>query len=217
VRVSSRLAVTRDQALVELGKVARELLLQVASTYRATITYHQLGVETQRKAGIRAVQSPDWLHDVLDTVVHVCHKLPEPPLTSLVVDADGHVGAPYDEVLRTEGLPVLSDPLEREQAAAASRLECYRRFAPHVPYDATPILVTPAAAHRAPVLKTPVRPSRTRAASGTPAKPKPAKPMDASRPRRDPDEYRAARVLCSSCFLQSPPGAECQNCGAPLK
>lgn len=216
VRVGSGMAINRDQALIELARAIRDILLGVATTFRGTITYQQLGVEAQRKARVNAGQTPGWLMDALAMVVHVSHRLAEPALTALVVSAvDGTVGEAYDEVRRTEGLPLLPTVRERELAAAASRLECYRRYAPHVPDDATPTLVTPAAAQRAPrVAQT--RPagvsapgSRTTGAARPPARPSTAR-------RRPPDENRAPHVLCSSCFLQTPPGAECQNCGAPL-
>jgi len=211
------MALSRDQALVELAKATRDLLLEVAATYRATITYQQLGVEVQRRAGIRAGQTPGWLMDVLAMVVHVCHRLAEPSLTALVVSAtDGAVGQAFDEVRRTEGLPPFPDADARELAAAASRLECYRRYAPNVPEDAVPTLVTAAAAQRTPTLRSPrgrAAPSGTSSAA-TRATPKATKPAPVR--RRPADENRAPFVVCSSCFLQTPPGEECQNCGAPL-
>lgn len=228
VRASSGLAVSRDQALVELAKAARDVLLEVAATYRATISYKQLAVDTQRRAAIRAGTTPGWLVDTLAMVVHVCHRLAEPPLTSLVVNhEDGRVGSAYDEVLTTAGLPLL-DADARERAAAASRLECYRRFAPGVPEDAVPTLVSVAAAQRTPS----VRASRAGRASGTstgraasgagrtaaaPVRATPrSKPIDPTK-KWAAEDSRAAYVLCPSCFLQTPPGAECQNCGAPLR
>lgn len=208
VRASSGLAIAKDQALVELAKAARDILLEVAGTYRATITYRQLGTDVQRRAAIRCGSTPGWLVGVLAMVAHVCHRLAEPALTSLVVGhEDGLVGPAFDEVLRTSGLPAAASAQAREQAAAASRLECYRRYAPGVPEDAEPTLVTVAAAQRTPTVKgTP----RAKAA----VKPK---PLNADRPRRAIDENRAPHVVCSSCFLQTPPGEECQNCGAPLR
>lgn len=38
VRASSGQAVQRDQAMVELAKAAREILLEIAATYRGSIT-----------------------------------------------------------------------------------------------------------------------------------------------------------------------------------
>jgi hypothetical protein len=150
--------------------------------------------------------------EVLAMVVHVCHRLAEPALTSLVIDgADGRVGEAFDEVRRTEELPPFADAEEREQAAAASRLDCYRRYAPNVPEDARPTLVSAAAAQRTPTLKAPAR----SVGSGRPARA--PRPIIAARPRRPTDHNPAAFVVCSSCFLQTPPGAECQNCGAPLR
>nr|NLI49874.1 hypothetical protein [Propionibacterium sp.] len=208
VRAGSGMALNRDQALVELAKAARELLLEVAGTYRGTITYRQLAADVQKRAGVRAGSTPGWLVEVLSMVVRVCHRLAEPPLTSLVVHhTDGTVGPAYDEALRTAGLSV-ADADAREDAAAAGRLECYRRYAPNVPPDAVPTRVTPQAAQRTPRLTT--------AARGRPA-PRASRPLDASKPRRTVDEQRAPFVVCSACFLQTPPGAECQNCGAPLR
>lgn len=208
VRSGSGIALSRDQALVELAKAARELLLEVAATYRGTISYRQLGADVQRAAGVRAGSTPGWLTDTLAMVAHVCHRLAEPPLTALVVnDADGTVGPAFDEVIRTAGLPPVPDAAAREQAAAASRLECYRRYASRVPADARPALVTPAAAQRAPQLAA----ARAPRIKGAP------EPARAPAARRRPEENRAPFVVCSSCFLQTPPGPECQNCGAPLR
>ncbi len=214
IRSSTRQALSPDQAQVELAKAARDILLQVASTYRATITYTQLASDVQRRAGVRAGTTPGWLSETLAMVAHVGHRLAEPALTSLVVHReDGRVGADFDEVRRTEGLPPFRDADERESAAAVSRLECYRRFAPGVPEDAAPILVSTDAARRTPSIGAP-RAARTAAARASaprqPARPKPVAP------RNPGDVNRAPHVLCPSCFLQTPPGAECQNCGAPL-
>lgn len=205
VRAGSGMALNKDQALFELAKAARELLIEVAGTYRATITYRQLGADLQKRAGVRVGSTPGWLVEVLAMVVHVCHRLAEPPLTALVVNhTDGTVGQPYDEALRTAGLP-LAGPEAREDAAAAARLECYRRYAPNVPADARPTRVSVQAAQRTPRVTTAPRPAGA------------ARPLDASKPRRQVDPQRAPFVVCSSCFLQTPPGAECQNCGAPLR
>lgn len=208
LRASSSMALSRDQALVELAKAAREVLLEVAATYRSTISYAQLGTATQRRAGIRAGSTPRWLEDCLTMVIHVSQRLAEPALTSLVVGSDGEVGVAFDEVAVTAGLPPYTDSAAREQAAAVARLECYRRFAPHVPEDAEPTMVTPLAALRAPSVR----------GSSTPRAPRAPRPGTVARPvRRNPDENRAPFVLCSACFIQTPPGSECQNCGASLK
>lgn len=214
-RVGSPVPLNRDQALVELARAIHEILLEVATTFRSTITYQGLATEAQRRTHIRAGQPAKWLPAAITMVVRVTHRLAEPPLTALVVSStDRTVGPLFDEVRRTEGVPVLSDPDEREQAAAVARLECYRRYAPHVPDDAAPILVTPAAAQRSAQVRTP----RATAARPATKAAKAAKPAKAAAPRRrDPDENLAPHVLCSSCFLQTPPGDECQNCGAPLR
>lgn len=215
VRSSSGLGLARDQALVELAKAAREELLEVASVYRQTISYRQLAADIQARAGIKAGTSGGWLASVVAMVCRVCHRLGEPALTSLAVDErTGRVGAAFDEVRRVAGLPLPADSTAREQAAAIARLECYRRYAPGVPEDAQPTLVSSAAAARRAEVKAP-RTRSTRAAAA-PVKPK-APVIDVSRPKRGVEIDRAVHVLCSSCFLQTPPGPECQNCGAPLR
>jgi hypothetical protein len=197
VRTASRLGLAPDQAQVELAKAARELLLGVASKFRATITDRELAANVQRRARISVSGSDDWLGEILKMVVHVCHQIAEPPLTSLVVRSeDGHVGEVFDEVRRTQELPLVSDDAEREEVAAMARLDCYRRFAPEVPADAKPTAPTQSAA-------------ASRRVAGSRARP-------TVRPRRDPSENRAPFVLCPSCFIQTPPGVECQNCGTPL-
>ncbi len=217
VRAGSGMALNKDQALFELAKAARELLIEVAGTYRATITYRQLGADLQKRAGVRVGSTPGWLVEVLAMVVHVCHRLAEPPLTALVVNhTDGTVGQPYDEALRTAGLP-LAGPDAREDAAAAARLECYRRYAPNVPADARPTRVSVQAAQRTPRVAVPRGAVPRGAGARVVPAPKASKPLDVTRPRRQVDEQRAPFLVCSSCFLQTPPGNECQNCGAPLR
>lgn len=211
VRSSSRQVLDRDLALMELAKAGREVLIEVAASYRSSISYGQFAAETQRRAGIKASQPDEWLPEVLRIIVTVTHRLAEPVLTSLIVKADGQVGRPYDVVLDLQELP-RRDADARELAAAASRLECYRRYAPHVPADAVPTLISAAAAARTPTIKSTLgRPVRGAGAAKPDAVRRPAAPK-----RRDPNENRAPHVLCPSCFIQTPPGLECQNCGASL-
>lgn len=206
VRATSGQALQRDQAMVELAKAAREILLEIAATYRGSITYRQLGIEVQKRAGVRVGRVPGWVVAVVTMVARVSHRLGEPPLTSLVVShEDGRVGPAYDEALRLAETPA-ADADAREAAAAEGRLECYRRYAAAVPEDAEPALVTLAAAGRL----ARVKPAPAASTTSAKAAAKPAKK------RIDPTINLAPHVVCSSCFIETPPADECQNCGATL-
>ncbi|WP_147675061.1 hypothetical protein [Nigerium massiliense] len=227
MRVATGVNLERDQAQVELAKACRDVLLDAASSHETIVTVKQLADAAQSRSGIRVGRPVDaWLGEALTMVAHVGQRLGEPALTSLVVGPDGSPVAAYDESLRIAGLPVVSGEA-RERQAAAARLECYRRFADDVPEDAEPVVgplvVGPVRsgqrvkATRAGSARRPEARAASRAGGAsarTEAGGRSAKP---ARPRRDPDENRAPFVVCSSCFLQTPPGDECQNCGAPLR
>ncbi|HEX5968865.1 MAG TPA: hypothetical protein VFY88_10330, partial [Intrasporangium sp.] len=124
------------------------------------------------------------------------HLRDEPALASLVVHKhDGRVGAGYDEVRRLAGQPPIADEMERENHAAAARLECYRRWCDDVPADARPTLVTPSHPVRA---ATPGR-SASKAA--------PASSRATSRSR---EERRGG--ICPTCFMEMPVAGPCPNC-----
>ncbi|SHK56318.1 hypothetical protein [Actinacidiphila paucisporea] len=113
------------------------VLLQVARTYRAVITYKELGEDIQERSGVRTqALLQNWIGAVLGKVVREAHRRGDPPLTALVVHTDdGMVGNGYKEVLEVAGLPPVQDVLERELHAADARLECYRKFSLDLPKD----------------------------------------------------------------------------------
>src|SRR6478735_1581033 len=142
------------------AKHAYEVLVETAGRYNAVITYSELAEE-----------------------VKVNHVRNEPPLASLVVRKDdGQVGAGYDEALRVAGEAPITDPLERENSAAAARLECYRHWGADVPADAVPTLTAKARV---------VRASTPRATAATEAR-------------------RGA--VCPTCFMEMPVSGPCPNC-----
>lgn len=111
------------------------ILMGVAQTYHAVITYKELAEEVQDRTGIRTkVLLQNWIGPVLGRVVREAHRRGDPPLTALVVHTDdGKVGSGYKEVLTVAGEPWVDDELERENHAAQARLACYRRFGASLP------------------------------------------------------------------------------------
>ncbi|MCX4827617.1 MULTISPECIES: hypothetical protein [unclassified Streptomyces] len=117
------------------GQTAYAVLVEVARTYHAVITYKELGREVQERSGIhtRALLH-NWIGSVLGRVVREAHRRGDPPLTALVVHSDdGMVGEGYKEVLAVAGQPPVPGVLERERHAAEARLACYRRFGATLP------------------------------------------------------------------------------------
>jgi hypothetical protein len=114
---------------------AYAVLVDVARTYHAVITYKELGKEVQERSGIRTrALLHNWIGPVLGKVVREAHRRGDPPLTALVVHSDdGMVGSGYKEVLEVAGQAPVHEVREREQHAAAARLECYKRFGATLP------------------------------------------------------------------------------------
>ncbi|WP_329413570.1 hypothetical protein OG802_24150 [Streptomyces sp. NBC_00704] len=119
------------------GAEAYSILVGVARTYHAVITYKQLGEEVQTRTGIRTKSLlQNWIGPVLGSVVREAHRRGDPPLTALVVHTDdGKVGSGYKEVLAVAGQAPVDDELEREHHAANARLACYRHFGATMPPD----------------------------------------------------------------------------------
>ncbi|MEV5463067.1 hypothetical protein [Streptomyces sp. NPDC002788] len=114
---------------------AYSILVAVAQTYHAVITYKALAEEIQSRTGIRTkTLLHNWIGPVLGRVVREAHRRGDPPLTALVVHTDdGKVGSGYREVLTVAGEPPVEDDLEREHHAAEARLACYRHFGASLP------------------------------------------------------------------------------------
>lgn len=131
-----------SQALEEWAEAAVPVLEDVARTYPAHITYAQLRDRVFGATGVRTTnQLQNWIGDMLNRVIQLGNSRALPPLTSLVVHStDGMVGVGFGAVLRAAGHTVPATDLERERAAAAARLECYRAYGEDVPEDAKPLL-----------------------------------------------------------------------------
>ena len=128
------------------AKSAYEILAEVASSYHAVVEYTQLGEDIQERSGVptsKAVRN--WIPGVLRLVADRCVSEGVPPLTSLVVRKDtGMVGDGYDAVLTATGAAPIDDPMQKENHAAQSRLECYRwAEASDLPADGGRAALTP--------------------------------------------------------------------------
>ncbi|GAA4525592.1 MULTISPECIES: hypothetical protein [Nonomuraea] len=129
--------VTAAKAREIWAREAYPLLVDVARTYRAVITYKELADRIQETSGIRTrALLHNWIGRVLSEVLREAHRRGDPPLTALVVHTDdGMVGEGYKEVLEVAGEPPVGNALDRELHAARSRLECYRHFGAILPPD----------------------------------------------------------------------------------
>lgn len=184
-------------------KHAYDVLVETAGRYNAVITYSDLAEEVQLRSGLHTTaQLRNWVGDLLKMIAQANHLRGEPPLTSLVVHKqDGHVGAGYDEVLRLAGRAPIPDEAERENDAAAARLECYRRWSDDVPADAQPTLVARA------------RPAHTSTATGSSTARRSSAgrtPTPGHPPSRSREERRGS--VCPTCFMEMPVAGPCPNC-----
>lgn len=121
---------------------ARAVLETVAAGYGDVITSKDLGAQVQERSGVTTRSLlQNWINPVLNVVQARCQEAGDPPLTSLVVNkTDGRVGAVYDAVMTSTGVTEAADSDQRDQHAAQSRQECYRRYSDNVPAGARPML-----------------------------------------------------------------------------
>ena len=184
------------------AEAARPVLLKAAGSYRALVTWKQLGAAVQEATGITtSLPVARWIGDVLARVSEECRSRDEPLLSALCVSVQGSVGQGYaDAVERARG----TRPDDPDDHAAHERLSCYRHWeASGLPRDGgTPLRTAhfttpPKAAPRKP---TP-RPSTTRRTSTRKA---PA----AATPAAEPKPIR----LCPHCFTEVPASGVCDYC-----
>lgn len=161
---------------------AYDVLIDVARTYHATITYGELRDKLFAASGIRtSALLQNWIGEVLNRVIHESRRRADPPLSALVVRTDdGMVGEGYEEVLRVTGEPPAKDEMAREEHAAGSRLACYRHFRASLPAD-----------------------------GGVPAL---APRLQAVVQRRRAQAPQPRRPVCPTCFLQLPVTGKCGSC-----
>lgn len=164
---------------------AVEVLTEVAGHYLGIITYAELAEEVQVRTRLRT-RAPfrNWIGGVLATVVTRCHAQGLPPLTSLVVHGRGKDAG-------------------TEEATAAARFTCYRRFADDIPAE---VMAAADAADRA------KEEAAAETARDRRAKPRAAARARAPRERRQQAPEEAPKV-CPSCFMQLPASGICDDCG----
>ncbi|MEU2614515.1 hypothetical protein ABZ570_23465 [Micromonospora sp. NPDC007271] len=161
---------------------AYPLLVDVARTYHATITYGELRDKLFAASGIRtSALLQNWIGAVLNRVIHEARRRDDPPLSALVVRAeDGMVGEGYEEVLRVTREPAPESEMAREEHAAGSRLACYRQFGAALPPD-----------------------------GGVPAL---APRLQAVVKRRHAQAPQPRQPVCPTCFVQLPLSGTCDSC-----
>ncbi|MGY2001705.1 hypothetical protein [Blastococcus sp. SYSU DS1024] len=115
---------------------ATEVILEhVAAEYGATITYEQLRERVFDATGYRTRMLPhQWARQVLGPLQAATLTGGKPPLSALVV----RVGAKGvgDGYVNHEHPAGFDSSVERQRAAAADRLTCYRAYCDDVPDDA---------------------------------------------------------------------------------
>jgi hypothetical protein len=134
-----------DAAIDVFLLVAFDELVRTAKVYNAVITYKELAQKVKEATGIRYDAQLYWLGRLLGPLVARCAKEGLPPLTSLVVHAEGTVGAGYREVLEVAGEPVPDDLDVLDDHAALARLECYKFFGAELPPGGGKPTLTPRA------------------------------------------------------------------------
>ncbi len=186
-----------DETRDAWAAAGREVLLEAAGRYRATVTPKTLALEVQRRTGIRTRQLPhQWLGEVIGRVAVDGAQRQEPLLASLCVDDFGRVGDGYAVAVLAAGGERPEDP---EHHAAHERLACYRHFqAVGLPADGG----STAALRPEPRATRSAAPRATRSTRTAAAKPSPRPTKPADRPV----------TICPTCFMALPATGVCDYC-----
>ncbi len=195
-------AISRETAMRAWRKVAHLHLSELAGTAHATLTQDELATHVQERTGIHtSIATGRWMAPLLTATAQLCRERREPPLTTLVVQANGTVGPAYDVVLQLQLLPPIDDPRAREEHAARARIECHQwagvpepegGWVPRRPVTAGP---------RAVAARTP----RARSASAGSDGGRPKQPARRAAPE-------PALAICPGCFLALPATGVCGTC-----
>lgn len=171
---------------------AREKLEETAGIYGETVTLRELADWVQERSLIRTKQlSMQWIGDVLGRVARGCVDRREPLLSSLCVDAKGHVSPAYAlsvEVLRHEEV---GDP---DDHAARERLACHRWFGAELPEGGGQPVVTVRA----------VAPRPARATGGRTVSPRAATPSRTPGTRAATTSSRSSAAETAAAASQKP-------------
>jgi hypothetical protein len=188
---ANRTYVSNADALTAWTPIAREVLLDAARSYRATVNDRELAARVQEESGIAADQlAAQWIGKLLERVAADAHRRGDPPLASLCLTQEGSIS---DEYRATPEAALAPDDADLDQLAAEHRLACYRVYADDLPADGGTPLVPPRIASR--------RPPRARAAASRPIK---------------TVVPTLRETTCTSCFMIVVARETCTSCGAPL-
>ncbi|MGQ0844516.1 MAG: hypothetical protein ACT4QF_10310 [Sporichthyaceae bacterium] len=196
-RVSDGTHVWFADAMTAWVPLAYDELLNVAGTYRATITQEDLAEAVQETSGIRTgVPFTTWIAKMLEAVAIVAKAQGEPPLTALCVRPDGTVPADYKKAETTAGD---SPGTDLQGYASRHRLLCYQKYAQDLPADGgTPAPTKAPRAPRATAAKEPKAPAAPRAKKVAAPKPLPVgEPVGA---------------LCPKHYTLLPVNGRCDEC-----
>ncbi|QCW50229.1 hypothetical protein FE634_07090 [Nocardioides dongxiaopingii] len=208
---ASGVATSEPIALETWARAAHPILEEAAASYHAVVREAVLAERLQVDSGIRTTRSHDrWLGKVLLPLVHLHARDGYPPLTALVVDANGRVGERYDAVLEAAEERPVTEALARERHAAESRLLCYQ-WAGSAPEDGG----VPDSVYR-----TSTRAARAPRAAAAPRTPRTPGEPRAPREPREPKVVAPKRVavtdrpvnVCPRCFMAIPATGLCDNC-----
>jgi hypothetical protein len=194
LRYANATTVGQEHARATWALAARERLVETARVYHATIPAKELADFVQRRSLIKTTQlHTHWLGDVLARASEECARRGEPLLSSLCVDARGHVGSGYVTSVEQLRGPISGDP---EEHAAHERLDCYRHFGATLPEGGGEPAYAP--------LRTAAEPKATRAARAPRASraKAPAKPLVEEKPL----------VVCPVHFTVVPANGVCDMC-----
>lgn len=222
LRYTSAATVGAEHSRATWALAARERLTEVAAVYGASISHQDLADFVQRRSQVRTTaHARSWIGDVLARVAEDCSRRREPLLTSLVVDAQGRVGASYATALSSlRG----DEPADLDAQAAQERLDCHRAFGAVLPPDGgSPVVLRPTAAPRGARVRATSAKAGARASTGpstrarTKPEPAPRRVRAAAAGRRTAEENVVASDAtttrtCPVHFTVLPPSGVCDYC-----
>lgn len=204
--------VAPNVAIGEWAAALSPVLEQVAADYGAYLTVDELAERLFTATGVRTRTVPGrWMSRVLGPIHRATVTSNAPPFASLVVRATGGVGPSYTNHAHPHGF---DNEYDRQWAAAADRLACYRHVGAELPADARPALTELYLRHRGeparPQPSEPTRPQRRTAAR--PARGEQAATARPAASTRSVKVEPAPPKLCPRCFTVLPLSGQCDTC-----
>lgn len=183
-----------EEARATWALAARMRLEEVAREYHAVISTSELGTWVQERSRVRTGQAArHWMPDVLYRTMQDNAERAEPFLASLVIEAQGHIGANYAGLVEHLRGITVTNP---DAHAAQERLDCYRHFGADLPAGGGEPGPLPTAAPQ---------PRRTPSASGS------TRPRAVREPAA-PKKVEKVAAICPTCFMALPASGVCDTC-----